>query len=167
MWRLVVGYAERQQWPPRVRHAGCNERHGVHCGLIPYGGGSWCFSDTSSAPVDTIETLECWDIALRDQKTPSLLALSRQNVPQPRTDSGNENLCAKGAYVLKEASGKRAATLIATGTDVSLAARPRTNWKRLATYPDGCCLDAELGSVRRPVERVPGAGSGPCRKDQG
>lgn len=42
MWRLVVGYAERQQWPPRVCHAGCNERHGVHCELIPYGGSSYC-----------------------------------------------------------------------------------------------------------------------------
>lgn len=72
-------------------------------------------------PGDTIETLECWDIALRDQKTPSVLALSRQNVPQLRTDRGTENLSEKGAYVLKEANGARAITLIATGTEVSLA----------------------------------------------
>ncbi|WP_429818006.1 transketolase [Ensifer sp. B1-9] len=74
-------------------------------------------------PADTIETLECWDLALRSDRTPSVLALSRQNVPQLRTDRDATNLSAQGAYVLREASGERAITLIATGTEVSLAVK--------------------------------------------
>lgn len=71
-------------------------------------------------PADTIETLECWDLALRSEG-PSVLALSRQNVPQLRDGRNPTNLSAKGAYVIKEADGKRGVTLIATGTEVSLA----------------------------------------------
>ncbi|KSV81871.1 transketolase [Sinorhizobium sp. Sb3] len=74
-------------------------------------------------PADTIETLECWDLALRSENTPSVLALSRQNVPQLRKDRDGTNLSAKGAYVLREAQGERAVTLIATGTEVSLAVK--------------------------------------------
>lgn len=74
-------------------------------------------------PADTIETLECWDLALRSERTPSVLALSRQNVPQLRTERDNVNRSAFGAYVLREAGGERAVTLIATGTEVSLAVR--------------------------------------------
>ena len=71
-------------------------------------------------PADTIETLECWAIAVSDPHTPSALALSRQNVPQLRTENG-ENLSARGAYVLREAASERQVTLLATGTEVSLA----------------------------------------------
>src|SRR5690606_4594749 len=71
-------------------------------------------------PADAVETLECWELAVRNRTTPSLLALSRQNVPQLRT-GGDENLCACGAYVLQEADGKRDVTILATGTEVSLA----------------------------------------------
>ncbi|MCK1975009.1 transketolase, partial [Bacillus safensis] len=73
-------------------------------------------------PADTIETLECWAVAVSDPHTPSVLALSRQNVPQLRTDNG-ENLSARGAYVLREAKGERQITLLATGTEVSLAVK--------------------------------------------
>ncbi|MBB3917156.1 transketolase [Rhizobium sp. L9] len=72
-------------------------------------------------PADTIETLECWDIAISSKNTPSVLALSRQNVPQLRTERDGSNRCARGAYVLREASMQRAVTLIATGTEVALA----------------------------------------------
>lgn len=71
-------------------------------------------------PADAVETLECWDIALRSRTTPSLLALSRQAVPQLR-HSGDENLSAKGGYMLREVDGARDITLLATGTEVSLA----------------------------------------------
>ena len=71
-------------------------------------------------PADAVETLECWDIALRSRTTPSLLALSRQAVPQLR-HSGDENLSAKGGYRLREVDGARDITLLATGTEVSLA----------------------------------------------
>ncbi|MEO8243988.1 MAG: transketolase [bacterium] len=72
-------------------------------------------------PADAIETLECWDIALRTRDTPSVLALSRQNVPQLRLESGEENLSARGAYVIRQFGVGRDLTIIATGTEVSLA----------------------------------------------
>ncbi|HEX8639723.1 MAG TPA: transketolase [Allosphingosinicella sp.] len=71
-------------------------------------------------PADAIETAECWELALRKADGPSLLALSRQNLPQVRTDAG-ENRCARGAYRLRAASGARRAVLIATGSEVHVA----------------------------------------------
>ncbi len=75
-------------------------------------------------PADAMETAECWELALRRADGPSLLALSRQGVPTLRTDTG-ENRSARGAYVLAEANGPRQVTLIATGTEVSLAMEAR------------------------------------------
>jgi transketolase len=75
-------------------------------------------------PADAIETAECWELAIRNVTGPSLLVLSRQAVPALRR-SANGNKCARGAYVLAEAEGERAATLIATGTEVSLAIAAR------------------------------------------
>ncbi|MCT4333814.1 transketolase [Paracoccus sp. YLB-12] len=72
-------------------------------------------------PADTVETLEAWDIAIRNRKVPSLLALSRQDVPQLRTQAGDENLTAKGAYIIRQFGEGRDVTLIATGTEVALA----------------------------------------------
>ena len=72
-------------------------------------------------PADTVETLEAWDIAIRNRTTPSLLALSRQDVPQLRLEAGEENLTAKGAYVIRRFGDGRDVTLIATGTEVALA----------------------------------------------
>lgn len=72
-------------------------------------------------PADAVETLECWDIAIRSRGTPSLLALSRQGVPQLRLDARDENQSAKGAYVLRSFGAGRDLTLLATGTEVSLA----------------------------------------------
>jgi len=72
-------------------------------------------------PADAVETAECWAVALDQAKRPSVLALSRQNLPTLRTAHTAENLCAKGGYVLSEAPGPRAATLIATGSEVALA----------------------------------------------
>jgi transketolase len=71
-------------------------------------------------PCDAVETAECWASAL-DADGPSLLALSRQNLPQLRTEASGENLSAKGAYRLKEAEAARKVILIATGSEVELA----------------------------------------------
>ncbi|OOY24526.1 transketolase [Thioclava sediminum] len=71
-------------------------------------------------PADAVETLEAWDIAIRSTGTPSLLALSRQGVPQLR-GAGDENLTARGAYVIRSFGEGRDVTLLATGTEVSLA----------------------------------------------
>ena len=71
-------------------------------------------------PADGVETAECWELALAAKQTPSILALSRQAVPNLRGNSA-ENLSAKGGYVLKSPEGKRDVTLLATGTEVGLA----------------------------------------------
>ena len=71
-------------------------------------------------PADPIETLECWELALRSEHTPSVLALTRQEVPLLRTADA-ENQSAKGAYILAEASGALEVTLFATGSEVTIA----------------------------------------------
>ena len=72
-------------------------------------------------PACGVETAECWAIALESTGTPSVLALTRQAVPNLRTTHTDENLSAKGAYVLREATGPRDVTLLATGSEVGLA----------------------------------------------
>ncbi|MBN9262618.1 MAG: transketolase, partial [Hyphomicrobium sp.] len=75
-------------------------------------------------PADGVETAECWALAVAQGSTPSVLALTRQNVPNLRKGPLGENSSAKGGYVLREAAGgKRAVTLIATGSEVGLAAK--------------------------------------------
>jgi transketolase len=71
-------------------------------------------------PADAVETAECWELALGKADGPSVLALTRQNLPQVR-NKATENLCARGAYRLRAASMQRRAVLIATGSEVSLA----------------------------------------------
>jgi transketolase len=71
-------------------------------------------------PADAIETAECWDLALATPETPSVLALSRQNLPPVRDDAG-ENRSARGAYRLRSAAAARKVVLIATGSEVSVA----------------------------------------------
>lgn len=77
-------------------------------------------------PADTIETAEAWEIALSSDKTPSVLALSRQGLPPVRTTHKSANLSSKGAYVLADSDGKRQVILIATGSEVSLALEARS-----------------------------------------
>lgn len=77
-------------------------------------------------PCDAMEVLESWQIALNTPETPSLLALSRQDLPFTRSfmsdvQKPRDNHTEKGGYVLLEASGPRALTLVASGSEVSLA----------------------------------------------
>ncbi|WP_028347156.1 transketolase [Bradyrhizobium murdochi] len=71
-------------------------------------------------PGDAVETAEAWDCALRAQASPSVLCLSRQALPAFR-EGGGDNLVARGAYVVVEPEGGRDITLIATGSEVSIA----------------------------------------------
>ncbi len=71
-------------------------------------------------PCDAIETAECWELALQHEQSPSVLALTRQNVPSVN-DNRKENLSAKGAYILKDSSGEPDVTIFASGSEVSLA----------------------------------------------
>ncbi len=78
-------------------------------------------------PADGVETAECWQLAVEPGDTPSILALTRQPVPNLRTAHTDENLCAKGAYVLAETpGGKRDVTILATGSEVGVAIEART-----------------------------------------
>jgi transketolase len=74
-------------------------------------------------PADIIETAECWQLALQNADGPSVLALTRQNLPQLR-DSG-DLLSGKGAYRLKAAEAARKVVLVATGSEVELAVNLR------------------------------------------
>jgi transketolase len=71
-------------------------------------------------PCDVIETAECWALALEKSDGPSLLALSREGLPQLRTDI-SENFSARGAYRLKPATAARKVVLIATGSEIEIA----------------------------------------------
>jgi transketolase len=75
-------------------------------------------------PADAMETAECWELAIRRTDGPSLLVLSRQAVPALRSDMV-ENRCSRGGYVIAEAEGPRRATVIGTGTEVSIAMEAR------------------------------------------
>jgi transketolase len=75
-------------------------------------------------PADAVEVAECWELALLAKSQPSILALTRQALPTVRTDA-TQNLSAKGAYVLAEADGKRAVTVLATGSEVEIALAAR------------------------------------------
>ncbi|HET6519005.1 MAG TPA: transketolase [Geminicoccaceae bacterium] len=77
-------------------------------------------------PADAVETAECWALAIRRADGPSVLALTRQNLPTLRTEHTDDNPCARGAYVLAGAEGgERAVTLLATGSEVEIAMRAR------------------------------------------
>ncbi len=113
-------------------------------------------------PADAMETAECWELAVRRADGPSLMVLTRQNLPALRTDAG-ENRSARGGYVLAEAEGARQATLIATGSEVSIAMAARDmlaadgiavavvsmpSWELFAQQ-DESARDAVLGGVFR------------------
>ena len=74
-------------------------------------------------PADAVETAECWEIALAQKGRPAVLALTRQNLPQLRLAAAEENLSAKGGYRLKAAEAPRKVVILATGSEVELAAQ--------------------------------------------
>jgi transketolase len=71
-------------------------------------------------PADAVETAECWALALQSDE-PSILALTRQNLPPMRTEPTGENLCARGAYRVKSAQNSRKVIILATGSEVEIA----------------------------------------------
>lgn len=77
-------------------------------------------------PCDVTETAEAWDLAITTTNRPSLITLTRQNLPQLRSDAGAKNLSALGAYEMAGADGKAEVTLFATGSEVSLAMKARS-----------------------------------------
>ncbi|MCG8652712.1 MAG: transketolase, partial [Pirellulales bacterium] len=76
-------------------------------------------------PADAVETAECWQLALARRDGPSVLALTRQGLPTLRTDHTDENLCAAGAYEIAPADGDARVSLLATGSEVTVAVAAR------------------------------------------
>ena len=115
-------------------------------------------------PADLVETAEAWEIALTADKTPSVLALSRQNLPTVRKEHKTKNMTALGAYVLAEAEGKRQAILMATGSEVEIALAARDLLQaegigtRVVSMPCWELFEAQDASYRKRV--LPG---GPVR----
>jgi transketolase len=113
---------------PALRGAALHQRRSVHVAFDPGFNAAGAPNFAAEAlpwlraipnlqvfrPCCAVETVECFELALRRTDGPSLLVLSRTVTPKLRTDPG-ENRCARGGYVLAEAEGPRRATLIATG----------------------------------------------------
>jgi transketolase len=76
-------------------------------------------------PCDAVETVECWQLALEARETPSVLALTRQALPQLRKTLDESNRCAAGAYEIAAADGKAQVSIFASGSEVSTAVEAR------------------------------------------
>jgi transketolase len=72
-------------------------------------------------PCDAIEVAECWELALNRTNGPTVLALTRQNLPQLRTTAPSDNPCSHGGYELVAAEGEARVSLFATGSEVEIA----------------------------------------------
>jgi len=72
-------------------------------------------------PADTIETLECWEIALKSSTNPSVIALSRQKIPFITQTLNKKNMCSMGGYEIKRTNSNPEVTLIASGSEVQIA----------------------------------------------
>ena len=72
-------------------------------------------------PADAMETAECWELAIKSDKNPSSLALTRQGLTPYRTEYSEENLCGRGAYVLSDCDGDADVAIFASGSEVEIA----------------------------------------------
>ena len=108
-------------------------------------------------PADAIETAECWQLALEDRVRPSVIALSRQGLEPVRRDHTDDNLSARGGYVLKDCDGEAAVILVASGSEVSLALdvqsalAAQTIAARVVSMPSVERFTAEDAAYRRSV----------------
>jgi transketolase len=82
-------------------------------------------------PADTIETLECWEIALKNINTPSVIALSRQKLPFLMDTLTQKNMSSLGAYEIKKNNPNPEITLIASGSEVKIAVEAFEKLKKL------------------------------------
>ncbi|HEY1941557.1 MAG TPA: transketolase [Roseiarcus sp.] len=72
-------------------------------------------------PADSVETVECWQVALTSRRSPSIIVLTRQNLPALRRTHVQENLCSLGAYEISPAAEKAKVSIFASGSEVSIA----------------------------------------------
>jgi len=109
-------------------------------------------------PCDAVETAECWALSLQSTGTPSVHSLTRQGLKQQRLTNTDENLCAKGGYILHEASGGTPkAVLIGTGSEVEIAAAAREELEaagiptRVVSMPCTELFDAQDADYKKAV----------------
>jgi len=85
-------------------------------------------------PADRMETIECWEIALKNKKTPSVLSLTRQNLEPIRLKFSNSNKCSLGAYEILRSNKKINITILASGSEVNLAKKVSKNLAKDRIY---------------------------------
>ena len=85
-------------------------------------------------PADRMETIECWEIALKNKKTPSVLSLTRQNLDPVRLKFSNTNKCSLGAYEILRSNKKINLTILASGSEVNLAKKICENLTKNKIY---------------------------------
>lgn len=111
-------------------------------------------------PADQTETAECWELALEAKTSPSILALTRQNLPPARQAFTPDNLCAAGAYELAPAEGSAAqVSIFASGSEVSLALAARSilaGEKIAARVVSVPCMDLFLKQDRETRRKIIG-----------
>jgi transketolase len=110
-------------------------------------------------PADAIETAECWELALASKDAPSVIALSRQDLPAVRLTHADANLCARGGYELRPAAGQARATLLATGSEVEIALSAKELLEksgigtRVVSLPSTTLFDRQDATYRSSVLR--------------
>ena len=72
-------------------------------------------------PADAMETAECWELAIKTDNAPSVLSLTRQGLKPVRTEYSEENLCARGAYLLSDCDGEADVSIFASGSEIEIA----------------------------------------------
>ncbi len=108
-------------------------------------------------PADAVETIECWQLALEAKDRPSVLALTRQNLPQLSKNFLDNNRCAGGAYEISPASGKAQVSIFATGSEVEIAVGAQKLLAakgvaaRVVSVPCFELLDAQPDAARRAI----------------
>jgi transketolase len=85
-------------------------------------------------PADRMETIECWEIALKNKKTPSVLSLTRQNLEPVRLKYSKTNKCSLGAYEILRSNKKINITILASGSEVNLAKKVSKNLAKDRIY---------------------------------
>ena len=105
-------------------------------------------------PCDTVETIECWQLALEKTDAPSILALTRQNLPQLRLAHDQSNRCAAGAYEIVPAEKTADVSLFATGSEVAIAVEARKHLRERGVFARVVSVPCfELFRVRPDAER--------------
>ena len=108
-------------------------------------------------PADGVETAECWELALLNRAAPAVLSLTRQGLPTVRQETGDDlldNKSARGAYILKDAPGKVAVTIFASGSEVEIAlaaAEKLGEGVRVVSVP---CMDLFLEQPREYIDSL-------------